>query len=248
MSQFNKWYFQKYAWHTSGASFAKKLRYFQLWVAKHIKFFHIAFHYIQNLPYGAKVLDIGCGRGVLLHDIHDIRPDLKLYGCDIWDVSEYYGEGIQFSQIKDDGILPFWDEGFDLVISTQVIEHLDHPVKQYNEIYRVLKTEAIAYIATSSVKMLLLPGNLNFYVDPTHVRPFTQKWLWTLGVMSDLDMISWWYNRDYPVNGMILGILFPVFGLLNIVSQRFESLFQGWVHFLIGSWIYGVYKKNTSNK
>jgi hypothetical protein len=45
--------------------------------------------------------------GVLLHDIHDIRPDLKLYGCDIGDVSEYYNAEIQFSQIKDDGILPF---------------------------------------------------------------------------------------------------------------------------------------------
>lgn len=245
MNNFNKWYFRKYVGHENKPTFTQKLRNFQLKIAKHIKFFHIIFHYIQALPQWARILDIGCGRWVVLYTIRTIRPDLKLYGCDIGDVSEFYTSEIQFSQIWLDNVLPFSDESFDMIISTQVIEHLDHPVNLYKEAYRVLKDEGVAYIDTSSVKMLVLPGNLNFYVDPTHVRPFTQKWLWTLGCMSGLELVDWWYPRDYPINGIILALLFPVFGVLSILNSRFEPLFHGWVHFLLGSGIYGFYKKTN---
>jgi len=72
--------------------------------------------------------------------IHNYLKDLPYYNC-----SEYFDDipngyrnkdGILCENLQD---LSFPDETFDLVITQDVLEHVDRPEKAFSEIYRVLK-------------------------------------------------------------------------------------------------------------
>ena len=78
---------------------------------------------------GQRVLDIGCAKGFLLHDLRQVVPGLQVCGLDISlyaidhamaDVKPYL---IQGSANR----LPFRDHVFDLVISINAIHNLELP-------------------------------------------------------------------------------------------------------------------------
>ena len=84
----------------------------------------MARHY--RLSPGDRILDIGCGKGFLLHDLSLVRPGLELYGLDI---SEY-----ALAQAKPEvrdrltlgsaTSLPWPDGHFDLVYSITTLHNL----------------------------------------------------------------------------------------------------------------------------
>ena len=82
-------------------------------------------HY--GLAAGQRVLDIGCAKGFLLHDLREVVPGLQVTGLDI---SQY-----ALNQAMDDvrscvvrataDALPFADNTFDLVISINAVHNLN---------------------------------------------------------------------------------------------------------------------------
>ena len=81
-------------------------------------------HY--NLPDTAAVLDIGCGKGFMLHDFKEIMPDCSIAGID---VSEYAIENAMppvkpFLKVASAEKLPYPDNSFDLVIAVNSIHNL----------------------------------------------------------------------------------------------------------------------------
>lgn len=79
------------------------------------------------LTAGDAVLDIGCAKGFLLHDLKELIPGLPVAGVDI---SEYAiantMEDIKpFCQVANAASLPFPDKSFDLVISINTVHNLD---------------------------------------------------------------------------------------------------------------------------
>jgi ubiquinone/menaquinone biosynthesis C-methylase UbiE len=81
-------------------------------------------HY--NLPDAAAVLDIGCGKGFMLHDFKEIMPNCSVAGID---VSEYAIENAMLSvkpflKVASAEKLPFPDSSFDLVVSVNSIHNL----------------------------------------------------------------------------------------------------------------------------
>ena len=81
-------------------------------------------HY--NLPDTATILDIGCGKGFMLHDFKEIRPNCSVAGID---VSEYAIENSmasvkQFLKVASAEKLPYPDKSFDLVIAINSIHNL----------------------------------------------------------------------------------------------------------------------------
>ena len=108
-----------------------------------------------DLPSGARVLDFGCGvqpyRSVFGPEVHYIGADLP--GNDEADV-----------QIND-GVVDLPEESIDLVISTQVLEHVGDPDAYLNECRRVLRPGG---------RLLLTTHGVMFY----HPHP-TDHWCWT---------------------------------------------------------------------
>ena len=111
----------------------------------------ISFYKLKD---GARILDVGSGKGFLLHDLKEANPSFELMGID---VSEY---GIEHSMpsVKDDCVLgtaaklPWRDAYFDLVISINTLHNLG--ARELNmalsEIQRVSK--AHRYICVESYR------------------------------------------------------------------------------------------------
>ena len=80
-----------------------------------------------NLGPGSKVLDVGCGKGFLLHELLLLVPELEVTGFDI----SPYGIEHATDQVKPKLFLhqaqtsyPFSDKEFDLVISLGTLHNL----------------------------------------------------------------------------------------------------------------------------
>lgn len=111
-----------------------------------------------------RILDIGCGDGVLLSRI----KIGKLYGVDLDQSSLNYAARMVKAKLVRGSAesLPFRPNYFDVVVATEIIEHLLHPTKLLAEARRVLKP-AGRFILTTPVK------NESGLTDSLHVREFS---------------------------------------------------------------------------
>lgn len=138
----------------------KKLRNIMtLWVAKptlvHLE--AIRFYELQSalrlFPAGGRVLELGSGTGWQAKTLDDLNyevealdlPSSKYKGDRVWQVNEYDGHN-----------LPFDDNYFDVVYSSNVLEHIPHVEIFQKEIQRVLKPHgrAIHLLPSSSWRLL----------------------------------------------------------------------------------------------
>jgi ubiquinone/menaquinone biosynthesis C-methylase UbiE len=95
----------------------------------------------------AVVADLGCGSGTMLCEVLGARTNWIGYGLDIGESSVRYARRLAahkgvadraFFQQGNITELPFADGSLDLVIASEVIEHLPNPAVAFQEISRVL--------------------------------------------------------------------------------------------------------------
>ena len=77
-----------------------------------------------------EVLDFGCGN----QPYKTLFKECNYYGCDIGDSPEY---NTQYCVIKENEVLPYDDEKFDIILFTEVMEHLKNPQFYSDELVRV---------------------------------------------------------------------------------------------------------------
>jgi SAM-dependent methyltransferase len=131
---------------------------------------------------GSKILDIGCGNGIITRTFQELGMDCK--GIDISDSSSsLLGENFKkFNLAKKD--YPYSNGEFDYIFSKSVIEHLQNPEILIDEAYRVLKPGGTFICMTPSWKHSYKEA---FYIDHTHVTPFTRFSLETICEMSNFE-------------------------------------------------------------
>ena len=80
-----------------------------------------------NLTKNSSVLDIGCGKGFMLHDLVEAIPGIEVSGIDIseYAISNCIETMKPFLQVGDARLLPFPDNSFDVVISITTLHNLD---------------------------------------------------------------------------------------------------------------------------
>ena len=96
-------------------------------------------HY--RLRAGARVLDVGCAKGFLLHDLRGAVPGLRVTGLDI----SSYALANAMADVRAGLVqgsadrLPFADRSFDLVVSINTVHNLDRAgcIRALGEMERV---------------------------------------------------------------------------------------------------------------
>jgi SAM-dependent methyltransferase len=79
------------------------------------------------------------------------------------------GKGFTVTQADVQFGLPFKDASFTSIDCQHVIEHVENPLYLMKECLRVLKPGGRAVIVTPNVRSV----GFDFYIDYTHIRPFT---------------------------------------------------------------------------
>lgn len=90
-------------------------------------------HLSKVLPPEAKVLDVGCGDGLIASLIQEARPDVSIQGIDVLVRPETHIKVTEYDGVK----IPFDDNSFDAVMFVDVLHHTDDPLLLLREAARV---------------------------------------------------------------------------------------------------------------
>ncbi|MFZ2959382.1 MAG: class I SAM-dependent methyltransferase [Candidatus Ozemobacteraceae bacterium] len=150
--------------------------------------------FIRNVP-GITYLDFGCGDGTVLKQNKAIRPDLSSFGVDIQNFGKSMPADTGFCVF--DGLrLPFPANFFEIITLNHVLEHIPNPDPVFGELKRVMKTGAQIYIETPNHRSLrprkskLFAGTIEFFDDPTHLKPFSTQELIEAGTRNGFRVVD----------------------------------------------------------
>ena len=80
-----------------------------------------------GLNANSSVLDVGCAKGFMLHDMAQLIPGIRVAGIDVSDyaIANTIEDMRPYVQVADALTLPFADKSFDVVISINTIHNLE---------------------------------------------------------------------------------------------------------------------------
>ena len=94
------------------------------------------------------ILEIGVGEGHVMRRVHERFPGVPMTGLDLPDDAlsdEWEGLGLP-CLFGDATALPFPDDGFDLVLAIEVLEHVPGPERALAELARVCRGTLVASV------------------------------------------------------------------------------------------------------
>ena len=144
-----------------------------------------------GLKAGMRVLDVGSGKGFLLHDISESQPGIEVAGIDISDYAIAHTiESVRpFCRVGSAVKLPYPDQHFDLVISINTLHNL------YNyELYAALKEiervgRGAKYICVEAYRNEREKMNLMYWQLTCRIFHTPQEW--------DFDFRQAGYTGDH---------------------------------------------------
>ena len=147
----------------------------------------------KNISHGSKVVDLGCGQGLVGYALRD--SDCQIYGLDFdqdaiakVNKKNYY-ERVYFSDITKD-FFGLQQEDYknllnsDVVILSDILEHMEHPTEIILKAINLIKKDGIILIsvpniANSDIVLNLMDGKFNYtemgILDNTHLKFFTKS-------------------------------------------------------------------------
>lgn len=146
---------------------------------------HIIKRYLEQLSSVTQAADLGAGFGRDLNFVKDKFPEASLYAieCRPDYIANLEGQGIRThpSNIEKD-LLPFQDEGLDLIVCNQILEHTKELFWIMHEISRCLKVGGSLIIGVPNIASLHNRIGLLLGKHPTqskacsaHVRCFSKN-------------------------------------------------------------------------
>lgn len=151
---------------------------------------------INNIHFN-KVLDLGCGTGVILKEISSINSDVELFGLDLSEnmiakATQRLGTTANLS-VGDAENLPYADNTFDLVCCVESFHHYPNPKKALSEINRVLKNGGLFLLCDTWTRSPIRQI-LNFFIrfsSDGDVHIYSENEISKLLKVTGFEMVSW---------------------------------------------------------
>ncbi len=126
------------------------------------------------------VLDVGCGEGFTLARLKKEKIGKSYEGIEYDDTAIELGKKLYPTlEIKKGDIykLPYKDNSFDLVVCTEVLEHLENPKKAYKELLRVSRKYVLLSVPNEPFftiqRMARFQNMLHLGAHPEHIQHWT---------------------------------------------------------------------------
>lgn len=176
--------------------------------------------YFQKAP--AAILDLGCGRGIMLDLLK--QAGLKGYGVDLSEEAVALCKSKGLEAVQGDALghlraLP--DRSIGGVFCSHVIEHLQarEAMEMIGHLRRVMKEGARLILITPNASDLRTSER--FWLDPTHVRPYPEKLLSLLLRRDGFNMIR--TTTDKESNRHFLAALAKTFLRIWFMGYMFKG-------------------------
>ena len=131
-------------------------------------------HY--QLAEDSRILDVGCAKGFMLRDVHELMPKATIAGIDCSDYAIQHADDTvkPFVRVGTAAALPYPDRAFDLVVSINTIHNLPlEACKQaLREIQRVTRAHAVITVDAWRTE---------------HERKLQQQWILTAETYRHVD-------------------------------------------------------------
>jgi 2-polyprenyl-3-methyl-5-hydroxy-6-metoxy-1,4-benzoquinol methylase len=179
--------------------------------------------FVQSLPRGARLFDVGCGNQSPAR-VSVLRPDLHYIGLDVGD----YNQSLASKTSADEYIvctpnafaasIRDYPDPVDAFLCAHNLEHCNDPEDVLDAMAGKLAADGRMYLAYPCAQSVRFPhrrGTLNFYDDPTHAAVVdTEKVLAIL--RSHRVELSFLRRRYRPVVPALIGLsLEPVSSALR---------------------------------
>ncbi|MCC6139911.1 MAG: class I SAM-dependent methyltransferase [Nitrospira sp.] len=145
-----------------------------------------------------RLLDVGCGDGRLAREIKQVLPRVVVHGCDLSLAALDRAQGLdrQYAVDLNGERLPEPDGSLDLVIASEVIEHLIEPGRAMAEFHRVLRPGGHVLITVPNVafwrfRVEALRGDVpSVTADERHLHSFNAALLSALAVREGFEVVT----------------------------------------------------------
>lgn len=181
--------------------------------------------YPQSNTQTYSALDVACGQGHMTCQLYN--RGFEIEGVDINPEQFKFNGQIPFSSLDLDTDWSFQKQ-YDLIVCTEIIEHVKHPIKLLTQLKSILKPDGHIIVSTPNIAsifsrfMFLLTGKLNYFQQNNigrgnHIMPIYHPtfefWLSEIGL--SIERVS--SNRQarssttYPVLDTIFNnIVLPI--------------------------------------
>jgi len=193
-----------------------------------------------------KILDLGCGTGLLLKYLYKKNPKFNLTGVDIIVKNSKRKSKITYIKKEIFKFLP--KKKFSFVVSNMVIEHIPHIKLFIEHIKKISNKDSYCIILTINTDSFLYKiSNYLYYLniktpfirlyDPHHLNHFSKKSLEKIFIKNGFNVIKRvktpisMKQIDYPYNNIFMKY-FLYFGLA--IMLKLENFFnKSWMQTVI---------------
>ena len=161
----------------------------------------LAAHLSALVPRGARILDVGCGDGLIDHLISSQRPDVSIQGIDVLVRKNTHIPVKHF----DGTTIPYPYGSYDAVMLIDVLHHTVDPMVMLNEAQRVAHTVLIkdhfrdGFLANSTLRLMDWVGNArhgvalpyNYWSKRQWSSAFESRHLKQAEIRTSLKLYPW---------------------------------------------------------
>jgi SAM-dependent methyltransferase len=168
-----------------------------------------------GVPATARVLDVGTSTGTNLRMLRE-RDFTRVEGLDVSpEAARYCAEkGLGSVHVGDVCAMPFNDETFDLVLATDVIEHVDDDGQALAEIARVLRPSGLAIVT--------VPAFQTLYGLQDRVGRHRRRYL-KAGLLARLGRAGLQVESSFYFNYLLFLPIWAARRLIDLLGARLDS-------------------------